>query len=157
MPIEWRESFCTGIPGVDHEHRQLVSSLNELMQNVDDDCDREAVIEALDEIYADIASHFALEEEMMRRNHFPESGEHASDHHRLLDEIRELTRGFERSEFVDSEAFEERLSDWFRVHFSTYDARLHREAFMEEHAGRRHGSVIGLVKHARDALFGRSG
>lgn len=156
MSIEWRESFCTGIPGVDHEHRQIVSNLNQLIQRVNSGCERQEAIEMLDEVYADIGSHFALEEEMMRRHSFHEASEHAADHHRLLDEIRNLTQQFEQSAFMDTNEFEAQLSDWFGAHFSTYDARLHREAFMEDAETNGAGPVALFVRHAKDALLGKN-
>ncbi len=130
--IDWSDAFSTGIPGIDHEHRELVDQLNALLELVDEDATRERIIADLGDVYGDISSHFALEEEMMRRHGYDQYREHAADHHRLLDEIQEITQRYEDATAVDTEAFKTRLADWFQVHFSTFDARLHREDFMVE-------------------------
>lgn len=129
--IEWQESFCTGIDGIDHEHRELVDQLNALISSIERNDSRQRTLEQLDEVYADIASHFALEEEMMRRHDYDQYRVHTADHHRLLDDIRDIHRDFERETAVDTGLFIRRLSDWFQVHFSTHDARLHRRDFPE--------------------------
>ena len=137
--IEWRESFCTGIAGIDHEHRELVDQLNALILSIEQGENREHILEGLDEVYADIASHFALEEEMMRRHGYDQYRVHAADHHRLLDEIRDINEGFEGDAPVDIDGITRRLSDWFQVHFSTHDARLHQRDFS------RPDETVGLM------------
>jgi hemerythrin-like metal-binding protein len=155
MQIEWRDSFRTGIPGVDHEHRELVEKLNSAIRAMDDGAERDHIIGELEEIYADIASHFALEEELMRRHRYHQYAGHAADHHRLLDEIREITQRFENTESPDADRFAERLSAWFQGHFSTFDAGLHREAFMEETATGDPASAGHFLRNVINALLGR--
>ena len=33
--IEWREEFCTGIPGVDFEHEELIKQINSIYLLID--------------------------------------------------------------------------------------------------------------------------
>jgi hemerythrin len=123
--IEWRKEFETGIPDVDHEHRELVDLVNDLPPVLDAD-PQGIALHVLGDIYARIAAHFALEERLMRERGYDEYREHKADHDRLLDDLRDLMDGYEAGEWVDREAFAARVCAWFTDHFRTRDARLHR-------------------------------
>ena len=127
--IEWRKEFETGIPDVDHEHRELVDLINELYEKLiaDRGRDREAVEAFLGEVFARISAHFALEETIMRKYRYDEYEAHKAEHEQLLDEIRDIMDDYAAGKYED---YEERLAtavrDWFVNHFKTRDARLHR-------------------------------
>jgi hemerythrin len=125
--IEWRKEFETGIPGVDHEHRELVDLINRLHAHMASGSDPARVTDFLGEVFARIAAHFALEESIMRKHAYDEYEAHKSEHERLLDEIRDI---MDAQQEAPSAAYGDNLSsavrDWFVTHFKTKDARLHR-------------------------------
>ena len=45
--IEWREEYCTGIEGVDHEHENLIAQINSVYALVDKRADRQVLVESL--------------------------------------------------------------------------------------------------------------
>lgn len=124
--IEWKDEYSVGVPAVDEEHRELIELINTLhdrMHAAERDPD---VMAFLGEIYARIASHFALEELLMRRHEYDELHDHKLDHERLLEEIRDIMDDYEDGKLLDDEELGRRLDEWFSVHFRTRDARLHR-------------------------------
>ena len=123
--VEWRSDFETGIADVDHEHREIVSLINELPAVLEADPSGMA-LQVLGDINARIAAHFALEERLMREHQYAEYRAHKQDHDRLLDDLRDLMDDFETGVWVDMDAFANRIGDWFSVHFRTHDAKLHR-------------------------------
>ena len=123
--VEWRKEFETGIPDVDFEHREIVGLINELPSVLEADPSGMA-LDVLGDINARIGAHFALEERLMRERRYDEFRNHKEDHDRLLDELRDLMDDFETGVWVDMDAFANRISEWFSVHFRTHDARLHR-------------------------------
>ena len=123
--IAWRKDFETGIPDVDHEHRQLIELINELPSVLNSEVEGLAALELLGDIYAQISAHFALEERLMRDRHFDEYQQHKADHDRLLDELRDLMDSYESGGWMDATSFSQRVGDWFSIHFRTFDARLH--------------------------------
>lgn len=155
--IEWQEEFCTGIPGVDHEHRQLINDVNTVYAMIDQKIDKEQVIDSLGDIYGSIAAHFALEEQMMRRYGYDEFEQHKADHDRLLDEIREITDEFESSTELNEPEFKQKLNDWFQLHFKTFDSRLHRLTDMDSHEKVDESMVRSLIQQAKRTLFRRAG
>jgi hemerythrin-like metal-binding protein len=125
--IEWRPEFSVGIESVDYEHRSLFRLLNNLHKGLEGGADREGILDFLGEVYARIASHFALEEAIMLEKKYDQLADHKADHERLLDEIREIMDDYAVGAYENyDEVLAEHLHDWFSVHFKTKDARLHR-------------------------------
>jgi hemerythrin-like metal-binding protein len=125
--IEWDEKFSVGVAAVDHEHRELIGLVNETYDRLKRPDAGVTVPDFLGEIYARISAHFALEENLMRAKRYAHFDEHKADHERLLDEIRDIMDDYEDDEVFDEQQFAQRLGTWFTGHFSTHDARLHRQ------------------------------
>lgn len=125
--ITWKEEFCVGVAEVDFEHRELIELINSLHDSARSGAGRDAVIESLGEIYAQIASHFALEEKMMRASHYSALLEHKQDHETLLDDLRDIMDEVEDDGEYDETQLSTDLERWFSDHFKTHDAKLHRE------------------------------
>jgi hemerythrin-like metal-binding protein len=124
--IVWRKEFETGVADVDHEHQELVGLINALHDEIGKGGDRENLSAFLGEVFARIASHFALEESIMRKHRYDEYEAHKADHERLLDEIRDIMDRHDEGHFEDaSQALATTVHDWFVNHFKTKDARLH--------------------------------
>lgn len=155
--IEWREEFCTGVPGVDYEHQQLIKEINNIYTLVDDEADRDTIIDNLGDIYGSISAHFALEEQMMEKHNYDHFKEHQADHERLLDDIRDITEEFELQTKLDDAKFKQKLNDWFQVHFSTHDSRLHNLAHLIDHEPVCESTMKSMIRNAKNALLGKTG
>ena len=125
--INWKDEFSVGVAEVDFEHRELIELINSLYASARSGAGREVVIEALGEIYAQIASHFALDEKMMRLTRYPALREHKEDHETLLDDLRDIMDEVEDDGAYDEAQLSTDLERWFGDHFRTHDAKLHRE------------------------------
>jgi hemerythrin-like metal-binding protein len=126
--IEWRKEFETGVPDIDHEHREIIELINNLHEQMAGGADHAQVADFLGEVFAKIAAHFALEESVMRKHSYDEYEAHKADHERLLDEIRDI---MDAQQEDPSAAYGDSLSstirDWFVNHFKSKDARLHKK------------------------------
>jgi len=151
--IKWHEEFCTGVPGVDYEHEELIHEINEIYALIDNNADKENVIDKLGDIYGNISAHFALEEHMMEKHHYDLFKEHQADHERLLDEIQDIREEFESAAALDTEKFKQKLNNWFQLHFSTHDARLHGLAHLIDHAPVCESTMKTLIQNAKNALL----
>ena len=56
--IKWRDEFCTGIAGVDHEHRLLIEQINTIFTSIDENTASEIIVDKLGEIYGNIFCAF---------------------------------------------------------------------------------------------------
>ena len=155
--IEWREEFCTGVPGVDHEHQELIKEINSIYSLVHAQADKEDIIDSLGDIYGSISAHFALEEQMMEKHHYDHFKEHQADHERLLDEIRDITEEFEDATVLDEKKFKKNLNNWFQLHFSTHDSRLHGLAHLIDHQPVCETTMKTMIRNAKNALLGKTG
>lgn len=125
--LEWRPEFSVGNAAIDHEHEQMIGQINALYDQLAEPMNAENVEDVLGEIHADVSAHFALEERLMRESGYAEYEDHKNDHEDLLDQIHDLMDSFYEDPEAGQELLKARLSDWFGRHFSTFDARLHRQ------------------------------
>jgi hemerythrin-like metal-binding protein len=125
--IVWKDQFATGMPGVDHEHKQLIDLINGVFRKMGTARGGELTPDLLGEIFARVSAHFALEEKVMREARYDEYAAHKADHELLLDQIRDIM-----DEASDDPSYNcagklgADLEQWFSVHFRTHDPRLHR-------------------------------
>ena len=155
--IEWRKEFCTGIPGVDFEHEELIKQVNSIYELIDGKAEKENVIDGLGDIYGSISAHFALEEQMMEKHGYDQYKEHQANHEELLDEIRDITDEFEAATVLDDEKFKQKLNDWFQIHFKTYDSRLHKLANLMSHEHVDESTMKAMIRNAKNALLSKTG
>ena len=125
--IKWKSTYSLGIPSVDFEHRQMIEMINKVYASLGDDADPNEIGSALEDIYAGIASHFALEERHMREARYAEFKEHKDEHEELLDQIRDMMDDFDQDPESSREILQDSLSSWFGKHFASFDARLHHK------------------------------
>lgn len=155
--VEWREDFCTGIPGVDYEHESLINQVNSIYALIDDKADKEIVIDSLGDIYGSISAHFALEEQMMEKHGYDQYREHQADHERLLDDIRDITDEYEAATELDEQKFKQKLNDWFQLHFKTHDSRLHNLEKLMSHDEVSESTMKSMIRAAKNALLRKAG
>lgn len=123
--IEWREQFAIGLPEVDHEHRDLIETINALHARLGPAAPAGEVVGALGDIHSAIAAHFALEERSMAQLGYPALPAHKADHERLLDEILDIMDGVSAANAYSPRTLSAALADWFGLHFRTHDVDLH--------------------------------
>lgn len=125
--IEWKDEYSVGVPAIDHEHRELIDLINWLNEIAHRGANYDKVRSALGEIYTQISAHFALEEKIMRDARYGHYASHKDDHENLLDELRDIMDQVDRDGRYEEERLSRQLEQWFSVHFSTHDARLHKQ------------------------------
>ena len=124
--LQWKDQYSVGIEAVDHEHKELISLINRLYDELAARSDKDSVAAFFGDLFKGISAHFALEERFMREHGYDQFGQHKNDHERLLDEIRDIMDDFDGHEQPDSSELATRLDVWFSRHFETHDARLHK-------------------------------
>ena len=124
--LHWRSEFSVGIEIVDHDHRELIGRIRGRQKILENSADADKIVEILEEIYADIAEHFALEEKLMEQLRYPAIADHKEDHETLLEELRDIMVGVEDEGVLDEVQLTDDLDRWFSDHFRFHDAKLHR-------------------------------
>ena len=96
----------------------------ELQQSLAEVADNGRVLAALEQIYAMIADHFALEERVMRKTRYKAYADHKEDHDILLDDLREMIDEVAEEGTLDEGQLTSDLDRWFSDHFRLHDARF---------------------------------
>ena len=124
--LHWRSEFSVGIEIVDHDHEELISRIRSRQRVLEDCADTVKIVAILEEIYKEIAEHFALEEKLMEQLRYPAIADHKEDHETLLEELRDIMVGVEDEGVLDEVQLTDDLDRWFSDHFRVHDAKLHK-------------------------------
>ncbi len=125
MPFDWSSSLKVGVPEIDEQHQELFVRAERLILALRGG-DRSEV-EPLVKYLADyVTSHFQCEERWMARVEYPGLEAHRDAHRRFSDELREMTREFQRKGPTPLLALTVHnwLSDWLRRHIGGADVQL---------------------------------
>jgi hemerythrin len=130
--LEWKPEYSVDNASIDHEHEMMIGQINKLINQIStpvgiEALDAETIESVLGEIHANISAHFALEETLMLKANYVEYKDHKEDHEDLLDQIHDLIDLLYRDPDAGRKQLNLVLSTWFSHHFSTFDARLHRQ------------------------------
>lgn len=121
--MQWDNSLNLGVPGMDAEHRELVSAMNA----IHDLGERKAAKAAIDAAIVRLAElttqHFADEERYMARIGFPDLRNHTLIHGHMLEKFTELHRAFRAGTGTVDKGFYDFLKLWLKSHICGIDAK----------------------------------
>lgn len=119
--IRWSPLFSVSVPELDADHRRLFGIVNEFFQLREEGHGNEQVFYVLNRLVEYTEQHFAREERLMERAHFPAYHQHRLEHERLLQQVFRIHGTWEEGgEGVDAEvmAF---LQTWLQNHIMEFD------------------------------------
>ena len=127
MPvITWDNSFQTGHPLVDPQHRELFRMVNELHEAIVEGRGREVLNPTLDKLVKYTVDHFGAEESLMREVSYPGYHLHRGKHIDLTKKVADLVGTYQRGELVVSITLSRFLADWLQHHIKEDDMALIR-------------------------------
>lgn len=91
LRMSWHESYDSGEPTIDQEHRKLFELANALIDAAFRRASNpQGFDEALNKMLAHVAHHFADEEAILAQHHYARLEEHAQSHKRLIERALQL-------------------------------------------------------------------
>ncbi len=96
LHLIWRPSYECGEPVIDAEHRELFRLANQLLDLAIIDPAPAHLLPTLDALLDLVTSHFAHEEEILRRHDYADLERHAGLHQRLVERALDLRAEVER-------------------------------------------------------------
>ena len=93
-PLAWSETFATGEPEIDRQHREFLDQVNGLAAAAADEAPPDAIQPLLEAIAAHERAHFAYEESVLQRIGHSDAVIHAAEHRRLERRTAALLRAF---------------------------------------------------------------
>ncbi|MDE2398086.1 MAG: hemerythrin family protein [Burkholderiales bacterium] len=125
MPImPWSDLLSVGVASIDQQHRILVGILNQLGDSLEAGIDAWDESVALTRLVDYTESHFAFEEELMRRAGYPGLDAHEQEHRLLFQQVAELMARSSSGEKVGTQALLVFLRDWLTSHIMGTDRAL---------------------------------
>ena len=95
--IKWDHTLELGHEGLDADHRQLVALVNQLAEGIVNKLAKAAYDAALDDFFARIRAHFAMEERLMAECSYPDAEEHRAEHVKLIRDALDYRAKFDAS------------------------------------------------------------
>lgn len=134
MLIEWNEELATGHGAIDEQHRELIGRFSALLNACNQGKGREEVGRLLTFMAEYVRSHFAMEEGLQRRYHYPEYAAHKEEHHGFIQDLRELEHRFSAEGATLSLVIQtnQAMVGWLIRHINGTDRKL--AAFLRAHA-----------------------
>ena len=124
MPlVTWTEALSVGIPGIDAQHRNLVSMLNDVYEAVVALRGQGELAGILASMIAYAHEHFTYEEKEMNRCNYPEEKLHQAAHHAFISFAERTEKKMRGGEFVSSVELLAFLRDWLTNHILTVDKK----------------------------------
>ncbi len=119
--FEWKSEYSVGIEKFDRQHRLLVGYINELYEALRAGRGRRALAHVLNGLLVYTRTHFADEEEVMRRCGYPGYAEHKRKHDQMTAHVRMLKNKFDHGEIDSPIEITNFLNDWLARHIMGTD------------------------------------
>jgi len=124
--VKWDDSFTTGVPKLDVQHRELIDKINELYRIHQAGATMDDIKRVLKFLGEFAKKHFTYEEGLMEELKCPMRGANCIAHARFLHDYQELLSNFSIEQDADQTASEiERMAArWLVSHICKVDASL---------------------------------
>ena len=119
--VEWKDDYSVGIDSIDHQHKKLLSLINQLQTAVDYSTGDVFEREALDELVDYTKTHFVYEEGLMSDNDYPDFEAHKMQHEKMFAKVTEVLAEYEEDHDSAMANAAEYLRDWLINHINGTD------------------------------------
>jgi len=90
MSVKWQKEFATGVKEIDLQHQQLFSHLDALLDAIESGKGQKLLSDTYSFLDAYTREHFAAEEGLQRRFHYPQTALHCEEHQTFLKNLESL-------------------------------------------------------------------
>jgi hemerythrin len=130
--IVWEDRYCTWIPLIDDQHKELVRLTNALYaaclqgKEIARDNFRLVIRELVDYV----AFHFSAEEKIMEKVKFPQYPDHKKQHEAFVRKVLADVQNFDEGKNFVPNTFVRYLKEWILTHIAVSD-RMYSDYIME--------------------------
>jgi diguanylate cyclase (GGDEF)-like protein/hemerythrin-like metal-binding protein len=130
--LVWHERYACGNDAIDHQHKNLFSKANILLDAVLGAMPKDEILALIDLLIEDIALHFGFEEYILEKSLFPDLALHKTLHQELLSKAVSLRAGIKADELVLGGLFSFLSYDVIAVHMLSEDRKFFPFLLSEE-------------------------
>lgn len=121
MLIDWDPKFSVSVTRFDDDHRQLLSTINELHSAMLDGKGSSALGLIFERLNWYITAHFNREEILMQRYNYPGFGAHKAEHDQFTARVFALSGDYKSGSTAISSEVVELLQRWLAEHILRSD------------------------------------
>lgn len=115
--FRWSEKYCTQIPSIDSQHKNLFEIANKLHDAfVERKDDSDIIAKILDELVDYTKYHFSFEEKLMKENRYPHLSEHIEKHRILVTKVSEMVEKYKNKEQIELTDLLVFVIEWLQEH-----------------------------------------
>ncbi|GAB6054382.1 hypothetical protein JCM17960_32020 [Magnetospira thiophila] len=115
--LVWDESWETGHPLIDFDHRTLVDLVNRLRALLSTEADLKAIDHFMVRLNDLVHKHLQREEDILRHIDFPDFSEHVKDHRNIASQFEIFSNTWQRApEALDLHHVLSFVEDWLDRH-----------------------------------------
>ena len=119
--VRWDDSYSVGIKSIDDEHKNLLHLINNLQSSVRYYTGEEFERKALSELMEYTTTHFAREEELMKKHQFPGYEAHKQQHEEMAARAKDMVARYEEDAVGAMDEISTYLRDWLIRHINGTD------------------------------------
>ena len=119
--IEWTDDLSVGIKSIDDEHKELIRLINKLGEAMDKGHGNQVIHSILDELVEYTMTHFAHEEEYLKKYNYPDFDKHQIEHELLYNKVSDLNEDLDDGDPNVVFAVFDFLDTWIKTHIQKVD------------------------------------
>ncbi len=119
----WNDSYKTGVPSVDTQHKKLVDLINDLYAAMGRGQGNQVLGTIAGELVKYTVQHFSDEERLMEKAGYPDLAAHKLIHKEFTARVTQLQKDLASGKFVMSVTLANYLKDWLSRHILGTDRK----------------------------------
>jgi hemerythrin len=126
MKAIWNDSLISGNDTIDTQHMELFKYMNNFFDSVNKSRDYEITVRTLNYLVKYVRFHFGSEEEMMKKQSYPDYKEHLAAHRNLVEKLMDCYKTLisKNSANCITDSLTALLQQWFVEHIMVFDMKL---------------------------------
>lgn len=116
----WTDALDIGIEEINRQHQRLIHIANELYRLTQRNADPGALKRVIQSLATYTKTHFSYEEQLLKRNHYPDFDDHKAYHEKLVQDVYRFADRVDRGEDVVNELLEF-VKNWLTNHIMKSD------------------------------------
>ena len=121
--VNWSVQLSVNIRQIDEQHKKLVSMLNELHDAMLNGKGRDVLSQILDGLAEYTVTHFATEENLMKKYNYPGYVNHKTEHDRFVEKVSEFKEKLSQGQLTLTMEVLNFLKDWLTSHIMGSDKK----------------------------------
>jgi hemerythrin len=121
--FDWKDSYSVAVPKYDAQHKKLIELVNKLHQSMSEGKGREVLEGILTELIKYTKTHFADEENELKRLSYPDFVNHKREHDKLTADVMKFYDDFKAGKGSVTVEILNFLKNWLMNHIMGTDKK----------------------------------